>query len=411
MSFLLTVIGALVALLGVAAIGFGIPINEFSLGNTLIISGTTAVAGGLILVALAAALRQLTRIAEALTRQTPRPQHAGEPAETAMPRPAPAPVPPSPRVPFPPKPPNRDSREAAADMRVPEPPRPLGAPPMVAEDRTRPRFPPPPLSEDTAELDEPVLLPPQGAAPPVFPPPPTAAPAAAAAPSRETLMPSARAEARSDEGRAVGSAAVDVTRGPRLDPPWKPTLPAEREAAGGPERTRGLFDSLWPVDRGRKDAEPRKDDITGLGEPPEPRERRQEEPRERRQEDKATDLGMAAVGEALAKGLEPEPAAPEPADLRAEPAKEIARPEPVEALEPAKPAEPPRSVEPAPVARGAAPAAAGPVDRTVTILKSGVVDGMAYTLYSDGSIEAELPEGTIRFTSIEDLRRHLDTHS
>jgi hypothetical protein len=49
--------------------------------------------------------------------------------------------------------------------------------------------------------------------------------------------------------------------------------------------------------------------------------------------------------------------------------------------------------------------------RAVSILKSGVVDGMAYTLYSDGSIEAELPEGTIRFSSIEDLRRHLDEHA
>jgi hypothetical protein len=44
----------------------------------------------------------------------------------------------------------------------------------------------------------------------------------------------------------------------------------------------------------------------------------------------------------------------------------------------------------------------------VTVLKSGVVDGMAYTLYSDGSIEAQLPEGTMRFASIDALRAHLD---
>jgi hypothetical protein len=44
----------------------------------------------------------------------------------------------------------------------------------------------------------------------------------------------------------------------------------------------------------------------------------------------------------------------------------------------------------------------------VTILKSGVVDGMAYSLYSDGSIEAQMPEGMMRFASIEDLRAHLD---
>jgi len=44
----------------------------------------------------------------------------------------------------------------------------------------------------------------------------------------------------------------------------------------------------------------------------------------------------------------------------------------------------------------------------VTVLKSGVVDGMAYSLYSDGSIEAQMPEGMMRFASIDELRRHLD---
>jgi hypothetical protein len=44
----------------------------------------------------------------------------------------------------------------------------------------------------------------------------------------------------------------------------------------------------------------------------------------------------------------------------------------------------------------------------VSILKSGVVNGMAYTLYSDGSIEAQLPEGTLRFGSITELRNHIE---
>jgi hypothetical protein len=44
----------------------------------------------------------------------------------------------------------------------------------------------------------------------------------------------------------------------------------------------------------------------------------------------------------------------------------------------------------------------------VTVLKSGVVDGMAYSLYSDGSIEAQMPEGMMRFASIDALRTHLD---
>jgi hypothetical protein len=46
--------------------------------------------------------------------------------------------------------------------------------------------------------------------------------------------------------------------------------------------------------------------------------------------------------------------------------------------------------------------------QTVTVIKSGVVDGMAYSLYSDGSIEAQMPEGMMRFGSIDELRRHLD---
>jgi hypothetical protein len=46
--------------------------------------------------------------------------------------------------------------------------------------------------------------------------------------------------------------------------------------------------------------------------------------------------------------------------------------------------------------------------RSATILKSGVVDGMAYTLYADGSIEAQLPQGTVRFGSIAELRAHIE---
>jgi hypothetical protein len=43
-----------------------------------------------------------------------------------------------------------------------------------------------------------------------------------------------------------------------------------------------------------------------------------------------------------------------------------------------------------------------------SIIKSGVVDGMAYSLFSDGSIEAQMPEGMMRFGTIEELRAHLE---
>jgi hypothetical protein len=49
--------------------------------------------------------------------------------------------------------------------------------------------------------------------------------------------------------------------------------------------------------------------------------------------------------------------------------------------------------------------------RSLAILKSGVVDGMAYTLYADGSIEAQLPHGTVRFGSIAELRAHIENNS
>ncbi len=52
---------------------------------------------------------------------------------------------------------------------------------------------------------------------------------------------------------------------------------------------------------------------------------------------------------------------------------------------------------------------AGASASSVTVLKSGVVEGMAYTLYSDGSIEAQLPQGRLRFGSINALRDHIES--
>nr|WP_298104095.1 DUF308 domain-containing protein [Bradyrhizobium sp.] len=69
------------------------------------------------------------------------------------------------------------------------------------------------------------------------------------------------------------------------------------------------------------------------------------------------------------------------------------------------PRSPPAFSEPAAAMRQPASAESQP---PVTVLKSGVVDGMAYSLYSDGSIEAQMPEGMMRFASIDELRAHLD---
>jgi hypothetical protein len=73
--------------------------------------------------------------------------------------------------------------------------------------------------------------------------------------------------------------------------------------------------------------------------------------------------------------------------------------------------EPSTFTEPAAAASGAdryPPAPRNEDQPPVTVLKSGVVDGMAYSLYSDGSIEAQMPEGMMRFASIDELRSHLD---
>jgi hypothetical protein len=86
----------------------------------------------------------------------------------------------------------------------------------------------------------------------------------------------------------------------------------------------------------------------------------------------------------------PQPDQPtQPAELTKPPVRSPARPRPPETS-------PPPASEEAP-----APA----------ILKSGVVDGMPYTLYVDGSIEAQLPEGTVRFSSIAELRAHIEKNS
>jgi len=61
-----------------------------------------------------------------------------------------------------------------------------------------------------------------------------------------------------------------------------------------------------------------------------------------------------------------------------------------------------------PAAEGLLTVASEEAPESISILKSGVVDGMAYTLYSDGSIEAQLPQGTLRFGSIAELRTHIE---
>ena len=66
MTIVLLFIGLVAIAVGFVTIGFGIPTNQLSFGNTLIEVGSISVATGLILIGLAAVLGQLRRINAAL---------------------------------------------------------------------------------------------------------------------------------------------------------------------------------------------------------------------------------------------------------------------------------------------------------------------------------------------------------
>jgi hypothetical protein len=131
-----------------------------------------------------------------------------------------------------------------------------------------------------------------------------------------------------------------------------------------------------------------------------------------------------------ARTTDPSAADPHPEPTPRPPAPESAEPPPASFDDAWPKPERPRTVDVAPPRRsGRTPStfaepnpAAAVADRyppavrhedptQVTVLKSGVVDGMAYSLYSDGSIEAQMPEGMMRFASIDELRAHLDHRS
>lgn len=90
----------------------------------------------------------------------------------------------------------------------------------------------------------------------------------------------------------------------------------------------------------------------------------------------------------------PDPATPPPVDLA--PLTRIPETAPPPPPVPAPPVRPqPRS------------ASATPNGAAATIYRSGVIDGMAYSLYMDGSIEAELPTGRVKFATIDELQQYL----
>lgn len=323
MSILLFVVGAIAFAIGVAMIGFGIPINEFSFGNTLIISGTTAAVGGLIVFALGVAVSQLQRLADALATRAPirssRPFDTFEPAAPGRPQAAAA------RVPFPPrtKPDTRADGQVASQAAAFSPREPMAPEPRFeapAPDYAAPTLPNP---------DE---------------PPVTAADEAFLSPQHPAMP--AETSGRRSPPPFFGAPELDADRREAE----VETDRDEHDASPPPPRPKPntYFDAMWP-------AEPKLPD---------------------------------------AKPTEPKPIEPKPADLKR--AGDMPMAEDIYEAE-----------------HEADAFAAVPEEepRAVAILKSGVVDGMGYTLYVDGSIEAELPQGTLRFASINELRSHLEKTS
>jgi hypothetical protein len=168
-------------------------------------------------------------------------------------------------------------------------------------------------------------------------------------------------------------------------PPPRPAArqePAESSAPEGPvqqPQRSNMFDALWPADgRAARQSHP---EAIARAPRPEPKPDLKAE----RLPDVKPDLRMDPKLEPKPKGRQ---------EFRPEPRLET--PMGRDRVDPAASQGPRDNVAP-------------PSEpRPIAILKSGVIDGMAYTLYTDGSIEAELPQGTMRFASIDELRAHLE---
>jgi hypothetical protein len=375
----LLTLGVMVTLAGAAMLAFGIPINEFGLGNTLIIAGTAAFVGGLILIGVSEAVRQLRRIAESLMArpvgQMPRGDHLFEPVSSGAP-------PAASRVPFPPKPEPR--RRAPAPAMAPEPR--LDIAPSLAAMQDQFDRPPPAFARGAPE---PRVVPERDDAPLS----PRAEPRFTAAPVEKDEL------AEGLLATAFSRLEVELQNAP----PAAAAAPAPAaEAAKQDDITAkqdDMFESLWPP-------EPRRDSFVVPAQSPPQAEAEYEQPAQepRLEESRLEESRLEEARPEEARQEEPrqeEPRQEEPRQeepRQEEPRREEPRQEEPRREEPWLEEQQERQEEPA-------------EPYAISILKSGVVDGMAYTLYSDGSIEAEMPEGTMRFASITELRAHLEKSS
>lgn len=315
-------LGVLTTALGLSLVSSGVS-GHGAIESELIIPGTIAAIGGLILVGLALVVRELQGIERTLAaRPMPRTARPGEmPAATVAAgaeRSTAPPRPPSPPIP-------------RAEPRPQPAPSAAAAPPASAEDaaleRLREKFPTLVRLENAPVVEE----------------------------TGASLSPQARAEHGEEVVGEVKNLSVVGGANAAASGRTAPRIDGKAPNANAPERQKGsVFEAFWPSGQRRRGA-------------------------------KTPPPHIAAV-------------APVTAPLSAVPA-ELPR------GDDAAPNTQPTVDEPGPVTGEAAASA------PVSILKSGVVEGMAYALYSDGSIEAQLPQGRLRFGSITELRNHIDSTS
>ena len=388
MYLVLLSVGLLVTAAGFLTIGFGIPINAFSLGNTLIIAGTVAVAGGLILIGIAAAVRQLNRIAETLNgRPVARPSKVADGTDTLVP--PTARIPPAPaRTPAPPKPPEFVMPRPPESRPAPEPYFPAAASEAPGPlDWMRPKRKSSTGQSSTGQSSdsEPsaVMPPPGNIEPPVMDVQ-DEAPLSPRAPQRPLFSPS--------QFSAPARESQDSYQEPQVEPKaWSPSRGGapEPRAHETPQaavpRSEQVVRTSPPGDRPKDTAKDTTNDTA-------------KDFAKDLEKDLNRDSGKPAGKDAgLFDVAWPDARS---APMPAEPARRETKPDP------APP--PPRSREESHADKRADSGAADSAERSANILKSGVIDGMAYTLYVDGSIEAELPQGTVRFASVDALRVHLE---
>ena len=196
MMVVLLVAGIGFLLAGLVAIGFGIPINEFGFGNTLILAGTVAACTGMLLLGLWTAVKELKTIARRLGPGAGTESHAENRSQSAT-----------------------ADAERMAPSSAPSPP------PWQGEA----------THGDRAEGDGPLA-------------PAVAEPAPAVKPRRNLLFSSS---SRKERERAQGRAADPSMADPHPEPAAVPPVP---ESAGAPPAS---FDDAWPKpERSRTDATP-----------------------------------------------------------------------------------------------------------------------------------------------------------